>query len=144
MDKPQPPPEAVLIRRARLAGQVKAPAAARAAGISIARWSQIENGYERRDGEYKPVRASDGLLAHMAHAVGVTPERLDEAGRSDAAEILREIGRRGGPDTRPAVVQENWDHEYVRRLWGLTVDADQRLSLIEDYLRDQEAARAAR
>lgn len=91
MEKPTPPPEAVLIRRAREAARIKTPAASRAAGISTARWSQVENGYETRLGRPKPVRAPAGTLAHMAHAVGVTPERLEAVGRSDAAEILREI-----------------------------------------------------
>jgi helix-turn-helix protein len=93
MTKPSPPPEAVLIRLAREAARIKAPAAAKSAGVSVARWSQIETGYETRLGRYKPVRAPEGTLAHMAHAVGVGPERLEEAGRPDAAMVLREIQR---------------------------------------------------
>lgn len=103
VDKPDPPAEAVLIRRARLAGQVRAAEAASDARISVARWSQIENGYERRGGEYVSVRASDGLLAHMAHAVGLDAERLEAAGRADAAEILREIERPVIPASEEAI-----------------------------------------
>ena len=94
MTKPSPPPEAVLIRLAREAARIRAPAAAKAAGISPARWSQVETGYETRLGNVKPVRAPAGTLAHMAHAVGVSPERLEETGRPDAAVVLREIARR--------------------------------------------------
>lgn len=90
--KPQPPPEAALIRLARQASRIKAPAAARSAQISVARWSQIENGYERRHGEYKPISGSAPAIAHMAYAVGLSPERLASEGeRPDAAEILAEI-----------------------------------------------------
>jgi transcriptional regulator with XRE-family HTH domain len=73
--------------------------AADAAGISKARWSQIENGRESRAGEIRPVSATDGLLAHMAYAIGVTPERLADAGREGAALVLREIQarRESGP-----------------------------------------------
>lgn len=99
MIKPAPPPEAVIIRVAREAGQIKTPVAARAAGISVARWSQIEIGYETRRGRFKEVRARAGTLAHMAAAVGVSPDRLEEAGRGDAAVILREIMRRNAEPT---------------------------------------------
>jgi hypothetical protein len=136
MDKPQAPPEALLIRRARLAGQVKAPVAARSAGISVARWSQIENGYERREGEYKPVRASDGLLAHMAHAVGLTPERLTEAGRQDAAEILREIERREEPDL-PGLLPGDPD-SFRDILQDEAMDYELRLGIV-DWARERIA-----
>jgi hypothetical protein len=102
MDKPAPPPEAVLIRIAREAARIKTPASSRAVGISTARWSQIEQGYETKPGGvYKPVRAPDGTLAHMASAVGVSPERLEQAGRPDAADILREILRQDDPAPGP-------------------------------------------
>lgn len=99
--RPDPPREATLIRLARQAARIKAPAAARKAGISTARWSQIENGYERRHGQYKPISASPPTLAHMAHAVGLTPDRLAEAGREDAAEILTEILAQKPPPPDP-------------------------------------------
>ncbi|MFF2522295.1 hypothetical protein [Streptomyces liangshanensis] len=37
----------------------------------------------------------------MAHVVGVQPEQLDEAGRGDAAEILREIKRQEAAEQSP-------------------------------------------
>jgi transcriptional regulator with XRE-family HTH domain len=67
--------------------------AAIAAGMSKARWSQIENGYETRGDGFKEVRGRRDTIAHMANAVGVSPERLEEAGRPDAARVLREIQR---------------------------------------------------
>jgi len=108
--KPAPPPAAVLIRLARkAAGLTVAEAARRASaasrrGISTARWSQVENGYEVRGGGLaRPVEAEAGMLAHMAHTAGVSPERLESEGRRpDAAEILREIGRRHATDAAAA------------------------------------------
>ncbi len=99
MQKPAPPPEAPLIRLVRLAARLTSAQAAEAAGISKARWSQVENGYERRDGQWYPVMASDGLLARMAAAIGLDADRLASAGRQDAAAIVREMqGRRDAPD----------------------------------------------
>lgn len=77
-----PHPEAELIRRARNARRMNIPDAATAAGISQQRWGQIE----RSEGRQAPPET----VAHMAHAVGVTSERLAER-RKDAAEILEEI-----------------------------------------------------
>jgi hypothetical protein len=57
--------------------------------IKARRWRQIEGGW--------PV--SDEVLAHMAHAVGVSPEQLGEAGRGESAEILREILRQEAADS---------------------------------------------
>lgn len=105
MDKPAPPPEAVLLRRIRIAAGIRASAAAAEVAkhslrrFSASRWSQIENGYETRDGSYKLVRAPADTLARMAgvlHAYGLTPERLETEGqRPDAAEIFREMLRAG-------------------------------------------------
>lgn len=89
--RPSPPPEAKLIRLAREAARIKATTAARMAGISKSHWAQVESGYERRDAQYKPTIGSAATIAHMAHAVGLTPERVEAAGRADAAEVLAEI-----------------------------------------------------
>jgi transcriptional regulator with XRE-family HTH domain len=92
MSSPSPPPEAVLLRRVREAAGLKLPAVAREAGVSVARWSQVENGYETRAGMRRPVRARAGTLAHMAAALPLSPERLATEGeRPDAADVLREI-----------------------------------------------------
>lgn len=111
MDKPTPPPEAALLRLVRTAAGIKASDAAAYVdrhslrSFSAARWSQIENGYETRDGGYRRVTATAATLAHMAAAVGLTPDRLAAEGeRSDAAEVLREILRKdasASPEVSP-------------------------------------------
>jgi hypothetical protein len=89
---PEPPAEAALIkkalRRARLSGRE----AARRSELSETRWRQIVNGYQDVGrGIRAEVTAPDETLARMAHAVGVTPDELREAGRSDAADLLVEL-----------------------------------------------------
>ena len=102
-DLPEPPPEAVLISRARKArGLTVADAAAKTRIIKASRWGQIENGYFMKGGRAVATSAGEMQLAHMAFVVGVSPQRLDEVGRSDAAEILREMGQQKGGDERPA------------------------------------------
>ena len=93
------PPEAELIKRARMAARLgvdDAVARVRAAGgqVSPAYWRDIERGHGGRRGQRVPTRASEGLLAQMAHAVGVSPDELAGARRSDAARVLEEIQRR--------------------------------------------------
>lgn len=105
MDRPAAPPEARLIRLVREAAGIKLPEAAAAAGISKARWSQVETGYETRPGGVRAVRGRASTVAHMAHAVGIPPDRLEGEGeRPDAAEVLREILRQG---TSPAAARAN-------------------------------------
>lgn len=95
MEKPAPPPEAVLIRLVREASGISVADAAKAAGISKARWSQVESGSETRLGRYRPVTGSRMLIAHMAAAVGADPERLAATGPrgAEAAQVLAEIVR---------------------------------------------------
>ncbi|MFM9634339.1 hypothetical protein ACKI10_43160 [Streptomyces galilaeus] len=90
----QPPAEGLLIRLARQARGLSPEAAAKLTPIQISggRWRQIESGYERKSPP-KRAFAPDLTLAHMAHTVGVTPERLAAAGRPEAAEVLQEILR---------------------------------------------------
>lgn len=150
MGKPEPPPEATLLRLARMASGIRTPVAAAAAGISKARLSQIENGYEKRAGQYRSVSGSDAVIAHLAAVSGVTPRELDEAGRPVAASVLRIILARQetGPavtgdalvaDLLPPAVAEHWHNPYVRRLWeklrDLDISQDQKLALIEDIAR---------
>ncbi|WP_206326001.1 MULTISPECIES: hypothetical protein [unclassified Streptomyces] len=90
---PKPPPEADLIRLARQARGLSPEEAADRTPVRIKgfRWRQIENGWKGKAGASDPVRAPAKTLAHMAYTVSVTPSRLTEAGRDDAAKILREI-----------------------------------------------------
>lgn len=94
MERPPARPEGALIRLARNAAGLTVPDAARAAGISKARWSQLESGRETRNGEEREVNGKPSTIAHMARVVGLSPERLETEGRRpDAADVLREILR---------------------------------------------------
>lgn len=95
--KPEPPAEAALIKRVREARRLTIPDVATRAGMSPSRWSQIENGYERKSGAYVSVRAPSATLAHMASVLDVRAEQLVEAGRSDALDVLGEITRVAAP-----------------------------------------------
>jgi transcriptional regulator with XRE-family HTH domain len=90
---PKPRPEGELIRLARQARGLSPEEAAERTPIRIKgyRWRQIENGYKGKPGESDEVKAPGKTLAHMSYTVGVTPSRLAEVGRDDAAKILREI-----------------------------------------------------
>jgi transcriptional regulator with XRE-family HTH domain len=90
---PAPPPEAVLLRLVRKASRVTLADAAKAAGISKAWLSSIENGHDMRGAAgVRPVRASDMIVAHLAAYLGISPARLEDEGeRPDAAAVLREI-----------------------------------------------------
>ncbi|WP_327377944.1 helix-turn-helix domain-containing protein [Streptomyces sp. NBC_01216] len=117
--KPTPPPEATLLRLAREAANLSPEsAAARMAGrFSGSRWRQIEAGY-RRDSE-NPVIAPAPTLAQMASTLGVKADRLEAAGRADAAEILREIESAGSPAPAPTATQaalaelEEWQQQII-------------------------------
>jgi hypothetical protein len=108
------PPEAEVIKLTRMAARLtvaEATARIRAAGgqISDTYWRDIERGHGGRRGVRVQARASDGLLAQMAAAVGVTPDQLREAARDHpdgedrartvrkAARVLEEILRREQP-----------------------------------------------
>jgi transcriptional regulator with XRE-family HTH domain len=148
MTKPAPPPEAVIIRLARKAAGLSVASAAaklKAQGIriSIARWSQIENGYETRPWGVRAVRGRDDTIAHMADSVGVTADRLVEAGRPDAASVLREImfQREGKAPPLPELVREHWDDPAVRRVWETPNMPDGvKLGMITYYLASQKDA----
>lgn len=85
-----PPPEARLIRLAREAqGLSPEVAASKTPLLGGSRWRQVEAGYRGKD--RVPVIGKAHVIAHMARIVGVTADRLEEVGRTDAAEVLREI-----------------------------------------------------
>jgi transcriptional regulator with XRE-family HTH domain len=117
--QPPPPAEAQLIRRAReAAGLSPETAAARmqAGIIGSARWRQIEAGH--RSDSPKPVIAKASTLAHMALAVGVTADRLAEAGRTDAAEVLREVALKSGNRNPPSAATPT-SSTLVDERWGM-------------------------
>ncbi|MER7792748.1 helix-turn-helix transcriptional regulator [Streptomyces sp. NPDC097640] len=89
--RPEPPLEAVLIKKALKRNRISGREAARRAGISDARWRQIVGGYQTVSGSHIPVRAPDETLARMAHVAGVTADELRQADREAAAEALEEL-----------------------------------------------------
>jgi hypothetical protein len=121
MNKPEPTPEGALIRRVRLASGQPITSfidALRHRGIqlSVSRWSQVENGYEGGPGRRKPVTAPPGTLAWMAFVLDISPSRLTEASRADAAEVLEEIQLREVP-ARPAQ-QKDRILALIESAWG--------------------------
>lgn len=119
-----PHPEAALIGRARRARRLTVEEAATAAGISHQRWRQIEGS--------KGNRAPAETIAHMAHAVGITAERLERIAPgdqrlTDATEILEEIELQAtaGTDAFESRVREAIDR----------LSADDR-SIAEDLLQE--------
>jgi transcriptional regulator with XRE-family HTH domain len=102
-------------------------------GFSPSRISRWRSGENRPD--YDTIRALvAGLLADYPEAASIAPALFEAAGY--AAPVIR--------DPRPEVVRDNWEDENVRSLWRLNVVEDQKVSLVEEYLKGREAERAAR
>ncbi len=94
MTTPEPPPEAKLIARLRLAmvPVVSMREAARRAGFSVATWTQIEQGYRKvTSGVTIPITGTDEKIARMAMVTGATADQLIEAGRPEAARMLEKL-----------------------------------------------------
>lgn len=104
--EPEPPPHGILIEDAREAARLSKREAARRAGISDAWWRYLVRGYQKAPGD---LSSPADTIARMAHAVGLTPERLESEGqRPDAAEILRGIIRsreQATPRQRPQLAE---------------------------------------
>lgn len=145
-----PPAEAVLLRLAReAAGITQADAAARLAArfqrkFTPARWSQLEGGYETRDGVCKPISPPPHTCAQMAFIVGIGPGRLIAAGRADAARVLEEILRnpRAAEPATPATPDGHDDLETVIRLLTGVLDPS-RQELIADLANAANAGEVA-
>ena len=93
MESPQQPAEARVIDAAQKSAVPKLSIrkAAERAGISEGRWRQIVKGYQGTGTGRLPVVAPDETIARMALAVGVTDSQLDETGRPEAAQVLRQL-----------------------------------------------------
>lgn len=93
METPQAPAEALLIDSAQKSAipRLSMRKAAEMAGMSEGRWRQIVKGYQGTGTGRLAVIAPDETIARMALVVGVTADDLDEAGRPDAAEVLRHL-----------------------------------------------------
>ncbi|WP_157251064.1 helix-turn-helix domain-containing protein [Nonomuraea typhae] len=89
--------EGALLRvaRQRLRPKLSMGDAAEQAGITADYWGHIERGYQSMGKDQPPreVIAPASTLAHMARAAKLTPEELAEAGRTDAADFLRDLLR---------------------------------------------------
>lgn len=85
---PPVPPEGELITAAIKRRRISARAAARRAGMSVTRWSQIVNGYQTVQRQRVAVQGPAETVARMAHVAGVSPQQLADAGRGDAAQEL--------------------------------------------------------
>jgi hypothetical protein len=90
-ERPDIPPEGMLIKTALAASRLSQRAAARQARISETRWRQIVSGYQAVGGAKVSFRSPDDTLARMAHVVGVRPEQLEAVDRPGAAAALRDI-----------------------------------------------------
>lgn len=103
--------------------------------LGESRWYHIEAGTE---GKGKIVVAPDETLAHMAHIVGLTPERLTAVGRDDAAAVLQEIIRQASP--APVAQGELPEPDrYLQRileLWPRTAEWQRRavLGVLEEMI----------
>jgi hypothetical protein len=93
--------------------------AARRAGHGEARWRQITQGYQSVSGQYVPVRAPAETIARMARVVGVTPEQLEEVGRTDAADELRNLDPADEPTALPSIA------EMAARIDGMQQQIDE-------------------
>ena len=117
----QRPWGALIARGRRPLSQNKA---AKAIGISPARWRQIENGYQTvGHGQQIAVEGPAETVARMARSVGVTSEQLRQAGREDAATALDALN---GPTVE---VQLDDESSPLRRLIGIRDEIDR---VIED------------
>jgi len=91
---PAPPPEARLLKLARLnhRPRLSVADAARLAGVSPSLWRQVEAGYSTpASGVRVPKVAPPGTLAIMARPLGITPADLAGAQRADAAAVLADL-----------------------------------------------------
>ena len=128
MNEPAMPAEGRLIDAALKAAVPKLSMrrAAEAAGMSDGRWRQIVKGYQGTGSGRIPVVAPADTLARMALVVGVTPDELDGAGRSDAAESLRHVlATSEHPDTELSQVStDRLLGEIRRRIEGASHAVD--------------------
>lgn len=135
-------PDATLIQTARMAKGISPETAAARMQIKFSgsRWRQIEAGYRKDLG--REVVAKPEVLAHMALVVSITPERLEKAGRTDAAIVLREIQGQDAEQApaMPEVLRAAPPH--VRRMIEAAledVDPQDRAELLREIAADYEA-----
>lgn len=77
--------------RGRMKPKLSQNAAAKKAGTSGTTWRRVIKGSARFGGVDVPFEGAPDSIARMALVVGVTPEQLEELGRSDVADDLRSL-----------------------------------------------------
>lgn len=100
--------------------------------MSEGHWRAIVSGARSiSSGVWVPVRGPADTLARMADVVGVTPEDLEEAGRPDAAEELRQLQPEITLDEAEAMLDTNEEMaaELLQRMRRM--NQRQRRALIE-------------
>lgn len=129
MTTPEPPPEAKLIARLRLDAvpALSMREAARRAGMSASLWTQYEQGYRKVTPAVTiPMRATADKLARMGLTVSATPDQLSDAGRGDAAAILRKLID-AGPDPKAQMVEKiRASSDFTERQKRALIDMIQR------------------
>lgn len=145
--QPPPPAEASLLRLAREAAGLSPEAAAARMKVKFSgsRWRQIEAGY--RADSSRQVVAPDRTLAQMAHAVGVSSERLKTAGRAEAAEILHEIERTaeaGRTEESPLTKLPEWQQQVILNSLDDRPRSKQEKALLLRVLADEIERQATR
>ena len=151
---PDKPPVTTWGEMIRLAREARTPrlsvrAAAKLANMSPENWGHVERGYQLHRGKHRPVTGTPATVAHMAHVVGVTPDRLRAAGNTAAAQILTEMLRADADadaDTRtPDGPGQNYDDptlDYLARTPGLPTDVVRGLIVLARNWRDEPDAGA--
>lgn len=137
MTTPRPPRPHVmdLIAERRRKRNLSLRRAGDLAGISEARWRQLESGFRPTKIGPAPERAPDRTLARMAAAVGVTPAELRDAGHADAAVLLADY----------LAERESQDEQYAQDAKRMVAESGGRhLSARERALLEAKVADALR
>lgn len=90
-DMSMAPAEGLLLAESLRRSGLSQRKAAALAGITEGRWRQIVTGFQGVGGVRAPVTGPADTLARMALAVGVDADDLANAGRPDAADVLRSL-----------------------------------------------------
>lgn len=129
------PPEGEIIEAARRRHRLSQNKAATKAGISGTRWRQVVKGVASGGkGVVLPTRGNAETVAHMAHAVGVSPDQLAEADRDDAADVLRGLELDNATEQDRPTLHDGFE----RSVWADTsLSVDKKLDLIAQYRASQ-------
>jgi hypothetical protein len=147
---PDKPPVTAWGEMIRLAREARTPrlsvrAAAKLANMSPENWGHVERGYQLHRGQHRPVTGTPSTVAHMAHVVGVSPDRLRAAGNAAAAQILAEILRAAAEARTADGPDQKYDDptlEYLARTPGLPTDVVRGLIVLARNWRDEPDAGA--